>query len=205
VMTLTACPFHGGPLSHLELATPWVTQGSLTSGTSYVMADAGKFNQHLQLANDYRVTAIETVTRADGWLVFVGTEFGQIYVSNLLTGNVAWSDTTNTLNATVTWTKITGAQMPQKWITRLAVHPTHPERILAVFASHSGDAVWYSQDTGQTWSNRQANLPTAYNASNTAPPILGVSFNPVLDGAAYVVTSLTSYYTLDYGGSWTEW
>jgi hypothetical protein len=202
-MTITVCPFHGG---HLELATPWITQGSLTSGASYATADAHQLNKHLQLpiGND-DITAIETVTKTDGWLVYVGTRSGQLYISNLLPETVIWNDTTSSLNTVVTWTRLTGALMPERWITRLAVHPAHPERIFAVFYSNDGDAVWYSSDAGQTWSNRQANLPTMSNTLNKAPPVLGVSFNPFLDGAAYAVTSLTSYYSVDDGRSWSEW
>jgi hypothetical protein len=203
VITLAACPFHYGSLSHIDMTVPFTSQrGSLTSGASYTKDDASTLNAHMKLAS--RVTAVERVMRSDGWLVYAGTDVGEIYVSNLLTGNI---DTTANPNATVTWTRITGAGMPRSWVTRIAVHPNHQERIFVVFANYSNtaDSVWYSQDSGATWANRHANLSIAVNQANLATPIFGVSFNPIYEGAAYAVTSLTSYYTLDYGGSWMEW
>ena len=94
--------------------------------------------------------------------------------------------------------------MPKNWVTRIAIHPTQPKRLIAVFASRSTDALWYSEDGGQTWSNRFNGLPTASNPPE-APPIVGASFNPFLDGAAYVVTPQTSYFTENSGVTWREW
>ena len=204
VLGISACPFHGAP-THLELLEPWTIEETVNSTYAFSAANTDTLNQHLQLGGSTYVTAIETITSTDGWRVIVGTEVGEIYLSNLLTGTITWDSTTQTLSKPVSWTRVTDSNMPQKWVTRVAVHPVHQERILVTFGSTDTNTVWFSEDSGQTWSNRHANLPTA-TSPDIAPPVVGASFNPLLDGAAYVVTPQTVYYTLDYGNSgWAEW
>jgi hypothetical protein len=204
VIAISACPFHSTP-THLQLATPWITQE--TQGTSYVVSSGNPtIDLHLTINSGGSATTVETVTNSSGWQVFVGTSSGQIFRTNVLTGTVTWNDTTHTLDGVpVTWSRITDASMPSSWVTRVTVHPTHPERIFAVFASRDDQAVWYSGDGGNTWANRTQALPTKSNPA-ILPPLIGASFNPFVDGAAYIVTPQTSYYTTDYGVSgWLEW
>jgi photosystem II stability/assembly factor-like uncharacterized protein len=84
------------------------------------------------------------------------------------------------------------------------VHPHNRKRLFVVFNSSNQDAVWYSDDGGNTWSNRSGNLPTVA-ISGYAPPVVGVTFNPLLDEAAYAVTPVTAYHTTDSGQNWHEW
>lgn len=204
VLALSACPFHSAP-THLLLATPWTTQE--TQNSSYtVTPNYSAIDQHLQITGGGGASTVETVTVSGGWQVFVGTSLGQLFRTNVLTETVTWNDATQTLDGVpVTWTRITDASMPSAWVTRVTVHPTNPLRLFAVFASRDDQAIWYSGDGGGTWTNRTQGLPTTSNPA-ILPPLIGASFNPFLDGAAYIVTPQTSYYTTDYGMSgWLEW
>lgn len=205
VLGISTCPFHGSG-SHLELLVPWIVEET-GSSSLYVFSsgNTGSLNQHLQLGNTSYVTGIETITLSNGWRVIAGTQSGEIYISNLLTGTITWDPINQVLSKPVSWSRITDSNMPAKWVTRIAANPMHPERIFVTFGSTNADALWFTEDMGATWSNRHSNLPTASNP-DIAPPVLGASFNPLLDGAAYVVTPQTAYYTLDYGQSgWREW
>lgn len=202
VLAISGCPFHSAP-SHIAFNTPWITEESSTSVTVFSSAN-GALSTHLQISGGGGVTTVETSFGQTTWRVYVGTFDGELYQSNDLVGSIVWDDATSQLSKPVTWSRITAPGMPANWVTRIAVHPTQPQRVFAVFASRSGDAVWYSDDAGQTWVNRSEGLPTASNPPE-APPVVGASFNPYRDGAAYVVTPQTSYFTEDSGVTWHEW
>lgn len=201
VLGITACPFHATS-GHQLLIAPWAVEES--SNSSYIFSTANhSMTQHLQLQAVGPVSTVEVIGTNNSWHVLAGTTTGEIYRSNTFLYAVTWSESTEQLSMPITWERITVNAMPDGWVTRIASNPAHPERLFALFGSDT-DALWYSSDGGQSWSNRSAGLPSVSNAK-LDPPIVGVTFNPFLDDAAYVVTSQTSYFTEDAGQSWHEW
>lgn len=89
-----------------------------------------------------------------------------LYVSE---GNQIWKTT----NGGGAWTEITGT-LPNRSITEIALHPTHPDTVAVTYATYSsGQQIYQSYNGGQSWTNISYDLPTipSYTAIYQTEPV----------------------------------
>jgi hypothetical protein len=95
------------------------------------------------------------------------------------------------------WTNVT-ATLPVRWVTRVAVDPTHHMTAYATFSGRRWDEqighVYRTADAGETWDDITGNLPDA--------PVNAIAIDPELRSVLYVGSDVGCFYTRDLGGSW---
>lgn len=94
-----------------------------------------------------------------------------------------------------TWTVTALTSPGSGWISDLAVDPTNNSRLWATFTSSSGARVQRSDDSGSTWSGRNAGLPNL--------PVNAVQVDPADGNRAWVAADVGVWQTRDAGTSWT--
>ena len=127
------------------------------------------------------VTTID-VAAGDPDVIYAGTDDGNLWVT--ADGGANWS--------------LISASMPQRWVTRVTVHPTDPATVIVTFSGfRSGENmghIFRSTDMGASWEDISNNLPEA--------PIQVMRFDPDYPDYYYVGSDLGVYYSLDAGSNW---
>jgi hypothetical protein len=97
-----------------------------------------------------------------------------------------------------------GIGVPDRWITDIAVNPQNDSEVFVTLAGYPNasdpvDVIWYSDDGGQSWSNRSGTTP------NGLPPIQAntVVFHPADPSWIYVGTDLGVFSSGDRGQTWS--
>jgi PKD repeat protein len=113
--------------------------------------------------------------------VFVGTGSGRIY------------KLTNTNSSSVTSTQITGNSMPYGYVSCIEIG-ANENQMIATYSSYGVISVWETQDGGNSWSNKEGDLPdmpvrwALYNPNDRTEVILatevGVWFTDNFDNAS---------------------
>lgn len=114
--------------------------------------------------------------------IYVGTDDANVWV---------------TTNGGASWTKIDGA-LPERWVTRVAVHPVDPAVAYATLSGFREDDplahVFRTTDRGTTWSDISGDLPDA--------PANDIIVDPVETSRLYVATDVGVFFTQNGGASW---
>ena len=139
-------------------------------------------------ASGSRLGTITTigVSPAANRIVWAGTDDGKIWVS---------------ADAGTSWSNVTAANLPNRWITRVIPHPTDS---LTAYLTFNGlrwrepiPHVFRTTDLGATWEDISANLPDApVNA-------FAVYSDPQQRNHLFVGSDLGAYYSSDDGQSWS--
>jgi len=118
-------------------------------------------------------------------VVWIGTDDGRVWRG--VWGGVSF-----------TWTNVTVAPLPPRWVTRVVPHPTDP---LAAWVTFSGlkwrdpeSHVFATTNGGANWTDISSNLP--------AVPINGMTVDPANPQVLFVGTDLGAYFSNNGGGSW---
>lgn len=127
------------------------------------------------------VTTID-VAAGDPEVIYAGTDDGNLWVTP--DGGVNWS--------------LISAALPQRWVTRVTVHPSDPATAIVTFSGfRSGENmghIFRTTDMGANWEDISSNLPEA--------PIQVMRFDPDFPDTYYVGSDLGVYYSLDAGANW---
>jgi len=116
--------------------------------------------------------------------------------------NVIWAGTDDsnvwmTDNGGTNWTKVSGS-LPNRWVTRVAIHPTNCSIVYVTFSGMRWDEqiarVYRTDDAGATWTAIDDGLPDA--------PVTVIAIDPDMPEFLYVGTDLGCYYSRDEGQTW---
>lgn len=95
------------------------------------------------------------------------------------------------------WTKVdtsASLNLPDVIVTDIAIHPTNPDRVMVVLGGGiSSNRIFYTDDGGVSWSNRDLPVPNQLYA---------VTWHPGMDSWVYVGTMTGVYASEDNGDNW---
>ncbi|MBI5729858.1 MAG: fibronectin type III domain-containing protein [Ignavibacteriales bacterium] len=116
-----------------------------TSATTATETIGWQFLTNSEVANT-QVTAISTSTSNSTNVLYYGTSEGKVYrMNNANSGDPAKVD-------------ITGANFPQGYVNCIAVDPTNSANAIVVFSNYNVDRLWYTTDSGSSWTSISGNL-----------------------------------------------
>jgi uncharacterized protein (TIGR03437 family) len=126
-----------------------------------------------------------------GETVWVGTGDGLVHV------------TTNAgALANATWTNVTRAPLPNRFVTGIALDPTNSQRAIITYSGFSQNTpttpghVFLTTNRGQSWVNISGNLPDV--------PVTCIAMHPTNLGTLYIGTDLGVFRTQDNGSTWVH-
>ncbi len=144
-----------------------------------------------------RVTAItahpklDTASMPPGETVWVGTSDGNIQV------------TTNAGKlAEATFTNVTKAPLPNRFVTDIATDATNAKRVYATYSGFNAGTpttpghVFVTNDFGETWRNVSGDLPDV--------PVTSIAIDPSRNGTLYIGTDIGVFQTTDEGATWVR-
>jgi hypothetical protein len=140
-----------------------------------------------------QVSAV-TVSRTNSAnVLYYGTANGKAYrIDNASTANVA----------TTTPTNITGGGFPAGgYVSSIAVDTTNSANVLLIFSNYNVARVWYSTNSGGTWTDISGNLTGANSPSVRWGKIFTINNVRHL----FLATSTGVYYTTNINGGTTTW
>jgi uncharacterized protein (TIGR03437 family) len=133
--------------------------------------------------------ALDQNTNPPGETVWVGTGDGLVHL------------TTNAGSlAGTTFTNVTKAPLPNRYVTDIALDPNDKQRAVVAYSGFNTNTpatpghVFTTNDQGATWRDLSGNLPDI--------PVNSVVIDPLLAGAIYVGTDLGVFQTTDGGATW---
>jgi len=94
------------------------------------------------------------------------------------------------------YTEITGPDFPTGYINCIEVGENEDE-IVAIFSNYGVNSVWHTRDGGQTWYNKEANLPDI--------PIRWALFNPTNRNEILLATELGIWVSDDFQEASPSW
>jgi uncharacterized protein (TIGR03437 family) len=133
--------------------------------------------------------ALDQSVNPPGEIVWAGTGDGLVQV------------TTNAGSlAGATFTNVTKAPLPNRYVTDIALDPGNQARALVTYSGFNTSTpntpghVFMTEDQGATWRDISGNLPDI--------PVNSVALDPLLAGAIYIGTDLGVFQTTDGGATW---
>ncbi|WP_030264765.1 WD40/YVTN/BNR-like repeat-containing protein [Streptomyces sp. NRRL B-24484] len=107
--------------------------------------------------------------------------------------------TANGTAATPAWQRVgaTGPDrlQPQRYCTRLTVHPARPQTVYACFGGYEAGNLWVTEDGGARWHGLGTALPAA--------PVRALAVHPQHDRFLYCGTEVGLFASEDGGTSWS--
>ncbi len=106
------------------------------------------------LFRNYDTVSTIAVTNADVGFLLVGTDDGHLWYSH-----------DNAAQATTSWTESTDSDLPDEYVTSVAIDVRHPDLAYATYSGFRGGTsaatVFRSTDRGVTWDDVSGDLPEA--------------------------------------------
>ncbi len=138
---------------------------------------------------------ISTISIAPGGtatsgMAYAGTTDGQVVVG------------TNS-GGTWTWTNVSSAGLPARYVTHVAINPTNPATAYATFSGFSGyngdtqGHVFLTTNTGGTWTDISGNLPNI--------PVDDLVIDPLIANTLYAATDIGVFATNNGGINWSTY
>lgn len=122
------------------------------------------------------------VAPSDPRVLYAGTDDGYVWVTS---------------DAEATWTNVTH-DLPYRWVTRIAVHPHHPDTAYVTFSGlkwrDAQPHVFRTTDRGASWQDVSANLPDA--------PVNAFAIDPARPEVLYLGSDVGAFVSLDGGERW---
>jgi hypothetical protein len=95
-----------------------------------------------------------------------------------------------------TWQPVGSASLPpQRYCTRITVDPAQKDVVYVAFGGYNRGNLWVTRDSGTTWSDLSATLPTA--------PVRAVTMHPRRTDFAYAGTEVGLFASEDSGATWS--
>jgi photosystem II stability/assembly factor-like uncharacterized protein len=102
-----------------------------------------------------------------------------------------------TTNGGATWTDVPSAQLPNRYITDIAVDPANPNNVVATFSGFGAPHVYRTTNGGTVWRNISGNLPdTPVNA-------VAVDYTTSPE-SIFVGTDVGVFWSADGGTTWGD-
>lgn len=147
-------------------------------------------SSQLSLGAGNRVSAIGVSKTNNSDVVYYGTSNGQVRrIDNASTG------------ATPTVTNITSGSFPSGYVSSISVDPFNSANVMLTFSNYNVNRVWYSTNSGTSWTNVGGNLNTASGPSIRSCAIVNT------DSRMYFLGTSTGLYycnSADLGTTWTQ-
>ena len=122
------------------------------------------------------------VAPSDSNVVYAGTDDGNVWVTQDYAAN---------------WSLVTDG-LPDRWVTRIAVHPTDPTIAYATFSGlrwQSAQAhVFRTEDAGISWQDISSNLPDA--------PVNALAIDPLKPNTVFIGSDIGAFVTENEGATW---
>jgi len=135
--------------------------------------------------------ALDQGTNPPGEVVWVGTGDGLVQF------------TTNAgALAAATFTNVTKAPLPNRFVTDIALDPGNQRRVFVTYSGFNTSTpeapghVFMTNDQGATWANISGDLPDV--------PVTSMAMDPVIPGTLYIGTDLGAFQTTDGGATWAR-
>src|SRR5262249_10271476 len=132
---------------------------------------------------------LDDSTNPPGEIVWIGTNDGNVQVT-VNAGALAGA----------TFTNVTKAPLPNRFVTDIALDPTDTKRAYVAYSGFNVSTqatpghVFVTTDMGQTWSNISGDLPDV--------PVTSIAIDPLQAGTLYIGTDIGVFQTTDGGGTW---
>lgn len=146
-------------------------------------------------AANTKITAIAASTNGS---VYLGTDKKKVYrADNAATGNAQLVD-------------ITGVFPSTGYVTCIATHYYYPERVFVLFSNYGVYSMFYSKNSGETWTKVAGNLEANINGTGNGPSLRWLSILPLNpqnpDSTSYFLgTSVGLFYTTKIDSVNTTW
>ncbi|MBK8944144.1 MAG: T9SS type A sorting domain-containing protein [Ignavibacteriae bacterium] len=134
--------------------------------------------------SDKKIGTISTIaiSPSDSNVIYIGTDDGNIWV---------------TKNYGITWEKISN-NLPQRWVTRVAVHPTKENIVYATFSglrwAEPQSHVYRSENFGESWQEINNGLPDA--------PVNAFEIDKINPKILYLGNDIGVFVSYDEGNNW---
>lgn len=154
---------------------------STDNGQTFQVVDTPELTGGEGRDQNYPFGTLTTIAvgKTNGKTIFVGTDDGRVWYTHDLKR----------------WTRARDRDLPQRWVTRVAVHPKNHKVAFATFSGFRSGVktphVSMTRDGGRTWRNISGNLPKA--------PVNDVVVKRRL---IYVATDVGVFLTKTYGRKW---
>lgn len=136
-----------------------------------------------------QVTAISVSTANSTNVLYYGTSDGKVYrINGANTGDPAKTEVSS------------GAGFPAGYVSSIAVDPANSANVIVTFSNYSVDRIWYSTDSGASWTNVTGNLNGAISVRWAKMFTVGSTPH------YFLATSTGVYYTTSLSGTptWTQ-
>jgi photosystem II stability/assembly factor-like uncharacterized protein len=159
-----------------------------TSATTATETDGWQFLSNSEITNT-QVTAFGVSQNNNSNILYYGTSNGKVYrLDGANSGDPAKVE-------------ITSPNFPQGYVNCISVDPTNSSKALVVFSNYNIDRLWYTTDSGNSWTSVSGNLNGASGPSVRWGKIFYV--NNQLN--VFLATSVGVYYTNALTGNTTNW
>jgi len=130
------------------------------------------------------ISAID-IAKGNSNIIWVGYTNGDVYF------------TTDGTSNSPTWTQVDANSpgLPNRYCTRITIDPTNSDRVYVTFGGFSPDNVWQTSNSGSSWTNITANLPSA--------PVRTLAVRQQNTNSLYVGTEVGVFASANGGGSWS--
>lgn len=100
-----------------------------------------------------------------------------------------------------TWTNVshTTPDLPDRYVTGIAINPTDPNEVFVTLAGYRTDCVWRTTDAGQHWENRLGTAPYQLPAIQ----VNTVRYHPLDPNWVYLGTDLGVFASENKGQTWS--
>ena len=139
-----------------------------------------------------QVSAIQVSTSGNANVLYYGTSDGKVFRI----------DGANTADLGTAPTNVTGGTFPSGgYVSSIAVDPANSANVMVTFSNYNVARVWYSTDSGTSWTDVTGNLTGANSPSVRWAKMFSVSGTPHY----FLATSTGVYYTTNLNGGSTTW
>jgi photosystem II stability/assembly factor-like uncharacterized protein len=161
---------------------PSLSQNPATSGWTNFNINAGG-----------TITAVSVSTSPSN-RVYFGTANGGVFRAN------------NANSASPSFSDITGASMPEGYVSSIAVDPANADNAMVVFSNYEVISLYYTTNGGVSWTAVAGNLEQNSNGTGNGPSCRWAAIRNVPGGKVFLVgTSTGLYVTSTLNGMSTVW
>lgn len=175
--------FSGGNTENSTTSGIWRTTNSTSPTPTW---------EHFTNSNvsEEQVSAITVSKASSANVLYYGTSGGEVY--RIDNANTAPSGTT-------TPTNITDDSFPAGYVSSIAVDPANSENVFVTFSNYNVNRLWYSSNSGDTWTNVTGNLSGAVSVRWVK--MFSISGTPHY----FLGTSIGVFFTINLNGASTVW
>ena len=169
---------------------------AINSGYTFNGTNTGWSNLTGSDAGGSNITALDVSKNNAAHVLYYGTEDGKLFRLN----------NANTSNSTAA--NITNAAFPSgAYVSGIAVDPNNSANVIVVFSNYAVKSIFYSTNSGSTWTDISGNLEQNSDGSGNGPSVQSAVIHRDSDGNnIYLVGTSTGLYSTEtLSGTSTTW